>query len=290
MMKNILSIILISICWIECYSQQDDTQARLDSINQEIAKTKAELAELSKESELKGVWGKGRYLSAGLSLMNHTESNYNDRVYAKFGAFVNKGTSYLWPERAFGGFLKVGIDVRWFDLQFCKLNTETHDLEFRGETTNLTNGLQSYPSYIKFHQWYFTGSVLGIGPKISIAPFAWANGRATQFKINLYTLYQPTYGVMAYRGIACTSSGADFKPSDNNHNAYSHGYIHIVSYGGTMMWKNVGAGVEVRWGRGRFHEPAYSWGNSESFYINRSPDGHYTRHFSSMRLFVRIVI
>lgn len=287
-MKKLFLSLFLAIGSLYCYSQ-DDNKARLDSINNEIEQTKAELARLSKESEIKGVWGRGRYLSAGLSLMNHTESNYHDRVYAKFGAFVNKGTSYLWPDKAFGGFLKVGMDVRWFDLQVCKLNTETRDLEFRGETTNVREGLQSYPSYIKFHQWYFMAGALGVGPKISIAPFAWSNSRATQFKINLYALYQPTFGMMSYRGIACNYNGTDFKPDKNNHNAYSCGYVHMVNYGGTMMWKNFGAGVEVRWGKGTFHEKSYKWGDSESLYIN-SPHGKYKRSFSSMRLFVRIVI
>lgn len=288
-MKRLGFFILMALAFVQCFSQ-DDAQARLDSINQEIARTKAELAALGKQSEVKGVWGRGRYSSVGLSLMNHTESNYKDRLYAKFGAFANKGTSYLWPDRAFGGFLKVGIDVRWIDLQVSKLNSETRDLEFRGEATPLLrNSIQSYPSYIKFHEWNFTVGALGIGPKVSIAPFAWSNSRATQFKINLYALYLPTFGMQAYRGIACNSDGSDFTPKGNNHNAYTYGYVNMVTYGGTLMWKNVGAGVEVRWGKGTFHEKPYSWGTSEPGYIN-SPHGTYKRSFSGMRLFVRIVI
>lgn len=258
---------------------------RIDSLDRELAAARKQLAALDEDYYRNSVWGKGRYTSLGFSLLGNTDIGGMPRNYSSFGISLNQGTTYLWPDGAgFGAFIKVGLDVRWVDLELTWYDKWHQRLEFSSSGALEGSGLTKYPDALSMRRMSFLAGVCGVGPTVCIAPFSWTNNGMSSVKLQLYGHYLPTYGLMIYRGSPVDREGERLKNLERGPWVTSMGYVHGFDFGFKLRWQRFSAGVEYRWALGHFPAETYRWVPADSFHLTADPDGRYKRSFSSTRL------
>ena len=231
----------------------------------------------------KAVWGKGRYMELGYAWAETAA----DGEYAnpgKFGFFIRKGATYLFPrtEGWFGNILKVGFDINWIDVNVAKYKDSTN-----------WDGIQSdnwdsvMPDYgddyddeddggsilgfdpTKLGKWSLMFGALGIGPNVTVAPFAHMGNAARFLRASIYFHYQPTMGM--------------YLVSNDGDTEISYAYCNMFQFGGKIKWKGIGLGVEGHWGSGKF-KPFDFESTIEDGKL--STGENYTRKFASTRLYL----
>lgn len=266
-------------------SEDYSVATRIDSLDREIAAARRELDLLNSERHQFEVWGKGRYMNFGTMTMCRTENEMYPRQYCSFGLFANKGTSYLFPKaKGFGGFIKVGVDVRWVDVELVKYHSDNRDITFSGSTGAGKGVLSRYPSYLSMHYMNLTVGAFGVGPTVSIAPLAWVDKGISSLKLSLYVHYQPCYGLNVFRGVPYDTENRKMNLKHGGA-VYESGFVSLVDFGARLQWHNFGLGVEGRRGAGRFNDSRYKWQNSDAFYVNGA-GGRYRRKFAEARIYL----
>lgn len=285
-MKRYLLGLVAIIVATGAFGRDFSAATRIDSLDREIATAREQLAVLDADYYKHSVWGLGRYTSIGFSLLGNTDLNGMPRNYSSFGLAINQGTTYLWPEGAgFGAFIKIGLDVRWFDLELTWYDKWHQRLEFSSSgALEGSTGLTRYPDALSMRRMSFLAGICGIGPTVSLAPFSWANNGMSSVKIQFYGHYLPSFGLMIYRGTPVDREGNTMKGLNRGSWVTSMGYVHGFDFGFKLRWQRFAAGVEYRWGIGRFPAETYRWRPAESFPLTPDPNAHYRRTFSSTRL------
>ncbi len=291
--------------------------ARLDSIENALSSANSRLAELRADSIHESVWRSGRYFNLGYSIAS-TAGEVYEAEKAKFGIFLNKGTSYLWPrKKPVGGVVKFGLDARWIDLQFAMYDKFARPVyssgsgytnNYQGWTSNMqqpsSSTSTSDPNYLRFSHMSALVGLCGVGPTITVAPLSFMDNEAASLRLNVYFHYQPTFGVNFYSwnlvNAASASAAVDAqKWGDGSHVEIEIGYINMMDFGFKLQWRIFGLGVEGRWGSGKMNNSTldpYGYNNGTSFYgqgvsMNKreDTDGSYTRKFAETRIYVDFV-
>ena len=286
-MKKILTVLFCFIASGFVASARDYSSAsRLDSIDRELADAYQRLDALDADYYRDYVWGRGRYSSIGFVLLGNTDSRARPREYSSFGFFLNQGTTYLFPRgKGFASFIKVGVDIRWVDLEITRYDPIERPLTFSSaKAPSSGSGLTRYPSELKFRRLAFLAGAFGFGPAVTIAPFSWADNGLASLKLNLYAHYQPTFGLCTYRATPCDSNGETLKNLSRGSRVNEIAYVHLVDFGVRVQWSRFSIGFEGRRGFGRFPDATYRWRPADPFPLNN--DGTpYRRTFASTRLF-----
>lgn len=279
-------VFVCALAWVFGASGRDfATATRLDSIDREIAAARSQLDALDAEHYERNVWGRGRYTSLGFVLLGNTENGVFPREYSSFGFFVNKGTTFLFPKgKGFGSFVKVGVDVRWVDLEVMRYDPVERPLTFSSAEAGGGQGLTRYPAKLSMRRVAFMAGALGVGPSVSIAPFSWSDNGLSSVKLNFYAHYQPTFGLCAYRGTPCDSHGERVKGLARGPWVNEMAYVHMFDFGLRLQWSRYAFGVEGRRARGRFPDETYRWRPADEFSLNCSGQGRYWRRFAGTRI------
>lgn len=221
------------------------------------------------------IWGKGRYLELGYSWSETAaDGDYVDP--GKFGFFLRKGTTYLFPrtEGWFGNILKVGFDINWGDVNIVKYDNN----KWSGiQSDNWNSIISDYgeedtvlgidPN--KIGKWGIMLGALGVGPNVSVAPFAHMDNGARFIRASIYFHYQPTMGM--------------YLVSNDGEAEISYAYCNMFQFGGKIKWKSLGLGIEGHWGSGSFKPIDFD----ETIENNQlSSGGKYKRKFASTRLYL----
>ena len=287
MKKSVLFMILLAGTVFSSLGRDFSAATRIDSIDREIAAARERLDLLDADYYKNQVWGRGRYTSIGFTLLGHTDALSLPREYTSFGLCFNQGTSYLFPEgKGFGAFIKVGLDVRWVDLELVSYDPAKRTPVFSGSEGLGGIGYEQFPSQLNIRRMSFTAGVCGIGPDIAIAPFSWANNRMSSIKINLYAHYQPAFGMCIYRATPVDAEGERMKRLRRGPYVSELGFVNIVDYGAKLHWSRIAVGVEFRHGYGRFEDKTYRWKPAEPFSLNGVDGARYRRTFSSTRFYL----
>lgn len=178
------------------------------------------------------VWNVKKYTNIGF-VWGQTAPKGLYREDSKFGLSITKGRSFLFPKNnPWGGMVKVGFDVDWMDLSVLKYreinNSQIGD---RLESNNEDGDGFSLPNI--GHVSLTAG--MGIGPRVSIAPFA---HKGWQVLVSGYFHYRPSATVYMVTG--------------NDETETSWAYTGMWAFGGTLTWKRIGVGIEGNWGQGNF--------------------------------------
>lgn len=322
-MKKILLSLLMCLAGSGLANAQYDysSASRLDSIENALALANSRLAILRADSIHDAVWRTGRYFNVGYSIASTSSDVYNAEK-AKFGVFISKGTSYLWPRKSpIGGMLKLGFDVRWFDMQFAMYDKFARKVvsegnfngvnNYSGWTSDMTassdNGggaSAKYPNYATFNHMSLLVGAFGIGPTLTVAPLTFMDNAVASLRLNLYFHYQPTFGLNLYTA-KCVYAGNGVNPIDGTELPEcesevlpEYGYANMFDWGFKIQWRTFGLGFETRWGSGKLTNSSYSpycWGEN-TFYgktinMNGADDieGSYTRKFSESRIYLDFV-
>ncbi|MCM1310952.1 MAG: hypothetical protein NC301_08015 [Bacteroides sp.] len=255
-MKKIFSILLVAVCSLTAVAQPD---------NNTLNKT----------------WGKGRYTRLGYA-WSQTADEYSPADKSKFSFFLTKGTTYYFPKKPIANMLKIGIDATWFDIQVSKYGNAYSDLKWSSEFEPV-QGPDVYDEDGDFDEegelfdldkigtWGLSFA-MGIGPNVSIAPFALTNIKIMQpLRVSVYFHYDPT--VMLYMR------------SQNSDIELSTAYVNMMDLGVNLHYRKIGIGYEARWGNGKFKPLDFSAmldENGESLGTEK-----YTRRFANNRIYLQ---
>lgn len=231
-----------------------EVQVRL-YYNPNYNKTEAENIRI-KYYYLDEIWSHNRYTNLGYSFSNTHTSDVSEK--GKFGFFLTKGTSFLYPSEPFLDHFKVGFDINWIDLSFAKYDSDLKHI-IRDESGTNKN----------VSRWNVMIGLFGVGPNITVAPLTSLYNDASFLKVSVYFHYQPIYGM--------------YLTSFNDRTEFSGAYCNMFQIGGRISYKNVGLGIEGFWGSGKFKQ----LDTDKTIYGNLYPTkDKIMRHFSNTRLYI----
>lgn len=195
---------------------------------------------------------------------------------SKFGFSFTASTSYLWPrsEGWAGDRIKVGVDVRWFDLTFVKYkNDPTYDA--LGSIGDILNGNYNYNDYIEdMEEEEFNldpmqlNMSVGIGPVVSVIPFSDADNGLRFLRANIYGHFMPGASALINKDAA-----------GDTHASWA--FVPTWDLGINFQWKYFVLGFEGRWASAKYKdlisedeeswdETGYIGGDTKTKYKNAS--------------------
>ncbi|MBD5418476.1 MAG: hypothetical protein HDR48_00335 [Bacteroides sp.] len=302
-MKKIIfaSIIAMVFCGSANAQYSYSSASRLDSIENALASANTKMAEMRADSIHSAVWSKATSFEIGYAAESSSSEVY-ERQNAKFGFFFNFNHNYLFPKsKAWGNIVKVGLNVRWFDLDYAMYKDFYRDINPRnsitsGWTSNITTSDGDMRA--KFQQMTLLAGVCGVGPTVTVAPFSFMNNALSALKVNLYFHYQPTLGLNLYMIQPQLMVNNEYINGSDKDTEIELGYVSMWDLGFRIQWRNIGIGVEGRWGSGKLKNTVYSpyfYANSQTYQgipINvngaADPDKNYTRKFGQTRVYFDI--
>lgn len=169
-------------------------RSELDEANQQLLQKDKELKEMAQKEKWNSIWGKGKYtlLSYAPSAKVTVQGAYDEK--SKFVFAIAKGNTYFFHKKPIAGLLKIGLDVRWTDIQVTKYK----DLELLTSDNWQDNpeGDEDDSSFLdNLGRWDLHLGAFGVGPTISVAPFSMFDNAAKYLRITFYGHYQPTFGL-----------------------------------------------------------------------------------------------
>ena len=190
---------------------------------------------------------------------------------SSYGFSFTSGNTYLWPkgEGWAGNRLKVGVDVRWFDVSFVKYSkypkiggvdlkdfANAVDNVFGGDDywspSDFGDGWGDDEDYDYGEEDYLDSFVdkignmqvqigMGVGPQVSIAPLAHLDNAARFLRVNIYGHFDPQTSVVISKDYQGDLHG-------------SWAFLPTWDFGGNIQWKNFVVGVEGRWGSAKYSD------------------------------------
>lgn len=262
---------------------QNYSTERGDSLQQALENANMELDKMQKKEKYKEIWRKGRYTEIGYAVAQ-TGTDFEPVEKGKFGFFLRKGTSFLFPGTPLAGMVKVGFDVNWFDLSVAKYKSSS----ISGDSNwgNIGGDIYTDDGYYgdddddefmdKFSnlgRWGIMIGAFGIGPNVTVAPFSMFNNAARFLKASIYFRYQPTFGV--------------YLVSEDGELEASYSYCNMFQFGGKIMWKAIGLGIEGHWGSGKFNQLGFEADEDDygDVFETTSSD-KITRRFANTRIYL----
>lgn len=253
-----------------------DQQHRADSLQAALTEMQAIQSKADMEAMNKKIWGRGRFLRLGYAIAQSGD-DMNPVEKGKYGFFLTKGTTYLFPKTPLAGMVKIGLDAVWFDLQFTKYNSPYESMKWTSEFEEIDNGYD-YDDDDDMDFDFNIGCMglgvgMGIGPNVSVAPFALTSIDIMKpLRVSLYFHYSPTVQL--------------YMRSDHGDVEFSTAFCNMMNFGGTLTYRKISLGIEGRWGKGKFKPLDF-----DSFLGDDDEDSlgsqKYTRRFANTRLYIQ---
>lgn len=205
------------------------------------------------------VWKRNKGIT--LSYITHqslkdTESLIPFQYDSKAGFSFSTGNTYLWPRSAgwAGNRLKVGLDVRWFDISYVKYKkfpkvagVQIEDWMIDDSDLDYDYGYDygdDYEDEIGFDTDDLSTQQLhmgvGLGPAVAFVPFSSANSALRFLRVNLYGHFNPS------------ASAVLFKNTKGDTEA-SWAFVAAYDFGMNFQWKYFTLGFEGRWGKAKYN-------------------------------------
>lgn len=235
-----------------------------DSLQTELRRRDEQLKSIELARRNNEIWGKGRYTNISYSIgQTALENSSVDK--SVFGFSLTKGCTFLFPRTPWGNMVKVGFDINWWDISVHKYNSsETWEY-----TTASTDDDEED---FNIGRMSLMVGALGIGPNVTVAPFAAINNPARFLKASLYFHYQPTLGA--------------YLVSENGEAEASYAYCNMFQFGGKITWRFIGIGIEGHWGNGRFEQLQFETDDEYGDYFGDSSSSRITHRFANTRIYL----
>lgn len=309
MKKLLIALSLCSAYTGAAVAQYNYSSAsRLDSIENALSSANARVAVIKADSIHSSIWAKGTSFNIGYSSQS-TSTDIYQRQDAQFGLFIDFNHSYLFPKKkAWGNVVKIGLNVRWLDVDFAKYGAFARAIQPKGASSDNYNGWVTAmenkkpsegqdPNYTKFNQMTILAGMFGIGPTVTVAPFSFMQNAASPLTINFYFHYQPTLGVNMYQvQNVYAPQGSDpiaGEAKGDKQLCFELGYVSLMDLGFRIKWRFIGIGVEGRWGSGKLKNTTYTPTiNTPSYFagtpilVNGTSEKNYTRKFGETRVYL----
>lgn len=231
-----------------------ESQEVIDQLIKENKKYKA-------KEEDRRIWGKGRFTRIGYSIAQ-TQSGMDPVEKSKFGVSLSKGTTFRFPTIA--GMVKLGIDAVWFDVTYAKYKSP-YDGAWTSEIVTNGDVVDDVADALNIGRMSVTIGAFGVGPNVSVAPFAFMHNGLSPLRVSLYFHWQPT----AQLYIKSEDGDVELAPA----------FCGMWDFGGVLHYRGIGVGVEGRWGQGKIKPIAVEG-------VDLSGDDKISRKFANTRIFV----
>lgn len=221
-------------------------------------------------------WGKGRYSRIAYNWAQ-TADEYSPIEQSKFSLALTKGTVYYFPKTPIAGLLRIGIDATWMDAQVSKYGNGYDRMDW---TSRFDPIVKDYDDDEEDDEPFFdldkigtwgASFAMGVGPNISIAPFALTDIKAMQpLRLSVYFHYDPT--AQLYMRV------------QNGDIELSTAFCNMMDLGVNLQYNKIGIGYEARWGNGKFKPLDFSSfiGEDEGLGTEK-----YKRRFANNRLYIQ---
>lgn len=274
-MKKFLLLIavLVAASTVKAQERVDSIailKSQIDSIGASLAKTQKDTEKLAKTSKWNSIWSNNKYTMLSYSPSADVTVDGDYKEDAKFAFSFVKGNTYYLHSKPIGGVLKIGLDVRWFDIQaakYEKLDYESSD-NWQDDPSFGDEGLDDVLSmFDDLGRWDIHVGAFGVGPAITIAPFSMFDNASKHLRLSFYGHYQPTVGVHLI--------------SQDGEVETSTAYCNMFNYGGKIVYRRIAFGAEKHWGEGKYKQL--------SLFDDEDDDVESVKHkrkFSSFRVYV----
>lgn len=213
-----------------------------------------------------GVWKRTK--SWGVGFVSSTLHQNGGNLGSEYGFATDLTKTYIVTKNPILDIMKVGIDAKWFDINYVKYKNEVGDYYD-----------DDYDDYYDDEEDFDIGSHnldigMGVGPSLLIAPFAKTNNALKDLRADIFFHFTPSFSILTLK-------------EEGDTNIY-YGFNPAINFGVNVQWKMIGLGFEGRWGF-----PKYSNLNDmfdEYEYDEYMPTGKHSNSIksSSFRFFLRL--
>lgn len=252
-MKKILisaCVALAATLSVSAQTENNDitVEEKLDQMQNQLDEANSRIDELDKEALNRSIWSRGKYFHF---IYANMEAAYEDCPVEKpkFGFGISLGNVYYLHKKPLFNMVKIGLDVMWTDLTVAKMKSSYSDNDFVGDF-DPNGGFDDGGDggfFSNLGRWNMTLG-MGIGPIVSVAPFAWHGGNAAKLKCSVYFHYKPSAGV--------------YLLSEDGNTEASWAFCNMFDFGFRATWKLIGVGVEGHWGSGKFKQVTVGEGDN----------------------------
>lgn len=203
----------------------------------------ADATETTSKTTDSSVW-KHSKKSFSLGWVSQDFAPENGSVYnSKYGGMLKFDRTFFLHRKPVAGIMKFGLDL------VLSTNVAKLDVDGSGNRTSNWDSLEddSYYYYdddddddessYNIGMWTLTGSI-GVGPSLTVAPFAKCNGGIKYLKAKIYGHYMPSYTTQFYL--------------EGDESEAKSGFCNMFEFGGKIMYKVIGVGIDGNWGSGKF--------------------------------------
>lgn len=271
-MKKILSLLAAALLTTTAIQAQEPTDS-IAILKNQIDSIQIEKDNLSKTLKWQSIWSNNKYTMISYAPSTDVTVDGAYKEDAKFSFALTKGNTYYLHSKPIGGILKIGLDLRWFDLQatkYEKIDYETSDNwqdspsfgdEDDDEILEMLDDIGRWDLHIG----------MGIGPTVTVAPFSMFDNASKHIRLSFYGHYQPSFG------INLISQDGDVESST--------AFCNMYNYGGKLVYRRISLGIEKQWGEGKYKQLTI-FNDDDEDDNSPIPSIKHKRKFSSLRFYV----
>lgn len=222
--------------------------------------------EATPSADYTGVWKRTK--SWGIGFVSSTLHQNGGKLGSQFGLATDLTKTYIVTKKPILGVMNVGIDAKWFDINYVKYKNEV--MEYYEDY---------YDDYYDDEEDFDIGSHnldigMGVGPSLLIAPFSKTNNALRDLRADLFFHFTPSFSILTLK-------------EDGETNLY-YGFNPALNFGVNIEWKMIGLGFEGRWGFPKYSNLNEMFDDFE--YDDYVPSGSRSNSMksSSFRFFIRL--
>lgn len=188
------------------------------------------LSEGTESSSYDGVWKRTK--SWGIGYVASTLHRSGADIGSEYGFATDLTKTYILTKQPLFGFMKVGIDAKWFDINYVKYKNEVSKVSFED--------FDDYDDDYDIDEENFDiGSHnlnigLGVGPSIQLAPFINLNNGLRDLRADIFFHFTPSFSLLTLK--------------EEGETNFYYGFNPTINFGVNLQWKMIGVGFEGRWG------------------------------------------
>lgn len=159
-------------------------------------------------------------------------------LQGNYGFSLSLGNRYWLNKKPIAGILKIGIDAIWFDANYVNLKTKSYDdydynydYDYGYDDDEIFDEINTGSHQIEIG--------LGVGPSVTIAPFAQMSNQLKNLRASLYFHVVPSFS-----GVLMDNGDGDMK--------LNYGFVPFLKFGGCINWKALSIFAEGRWGSANY--------------------------------------
>lgn len=240
----------------------EETFVAMDAADSGASQVVSEGGDATPSADYAGVWKRTK--SWGIGFVSSTLHQNGGNLGSEFGFATDLTKTYIVTKKPILGVMKVGIDAKWFDINYVKYKNEV---------------VEYYDDYYDDEEDFDIGSHnldigLGVGPSLLIAPFSKTNNALRDIRADVFFHFTPSFSMLTLK-------------EDGETNLY-YGFNPAINFGVNIEWKMIGLGFEGRWGFPKYSNLNEMFDDYE--YDDYMPARSHSNSMksSAFRLFIRL--